>query len=143
MNPSTPPSPEQPQVTPDQLIGTGTQEQALRPAAPEVAAAPPAATPAAAATPVPAALTADEVAAAIAATPTVGTASPANDPAPAAAADQDVIEPEWVDKAERVIEQNSGNPFAEEEAVENLQVDYLQKRYGHSVKKSDDNNPAA
>ena len=57
---------------------------------------------------------------------------------PLEAADQDVIEPEWVDAAESVVSQTAGDPHAEENAVEELQVDYLQKRYGHEVKRSGD-----
>ena len=78
-------------------------------------------------------LTADEVAAVIASTPAVTSAAIPG--TPDTAVDQDVIEPEWVDKAESVIQETAGNPYAEEEAVENLQIDYLQKRYGHEVKK--------
>jgi hypothetical protein len=81
-------------------------------------------------------LTASDVAAAIAQMPAT-TAQPAASAAPSAAADQDVIEPEWVDQAEKVIEQTSGDPHAQEEAVEALQVDYLAKRYGHQVKQPD------
>jgi len=55
---------------------------------------------------------------------------------PATAADVDVIEKEWVDKAEQVIEKTAGNPRAEEEQVEDLQVDYLKKRYNKDIKKS-------
>ncbi len=55
---------------------------------------------------------------------------------PPAAADRDVIEKEWVDKAEQVVEKTTGDPHAEEEAVEDLQIDYLKKRYGVDVKKS-------
>jgi hypothetical protein len=80
-------------------------------------------------------LTADEVAAAIAATSTPGEV-PTSVPTPATAADQDLIEPEWVNKAEQVVKETEGNPYAEEEGVENLQVDYLKKRYGHEVKKT-------
>ncbi len=143
----TTPTPEQPsQITPDQLIGTGTQESALKPAAPEAAAAPmPAATSSTApAAGTPLALSAADVAAAIAATPTVGSSAPSGAVAtPAVAADQDVIEPEWVDKAEQVIDATQGDPYAEEAAIESLQVEYLQKRYGHAVKKPDDNKPAS
>lgn len=53
---------------------------------------------------------------------------------PMLAADVDVIEPEWVDKAEQVIKSSQGDPYSEEEAVEDLQRDYLKKRYGHDVK---------
>lgn len=66
--------------------------------------------------------------------------APVSDPAtpiqaPAVAADVDVIEKEWVDQAEAVIRQTAGDPYAEEEAVEALQIDYLQKRYGRTVRK--------
>lgn len=57
---------------------------------------------------------------------------------PAVANDQDVIEKEWVDRAEEVIAKTSGDPHAEEEAEEDLQVDYLKKRYNKDVKKSED-----
>jgi hypothetical protein len=49
------------------------------------------------------------------------------------AGDVDVIEPEWVNKAEQVVAQHQGDPYGEEEAIEDLQRDYLQKRYGHTV----------
>jgi hypothetical protein len=53
--------------------------------------------------------------------------------APPTAADVDVIEPEWVEKAEQTVRAHYGDPYAEEEAVEDLQVDYLKKRYGYNV----------
>jgi hypothetical protein len=56
---------------------------------------------------------------------------------PAVAGDVDVIEREWVDKANDIIKQTKDDPHKQEEAVENLQVDYLKKRYGHEVKKPD------
>jgi hypothetical protein len=128
-----------PNITPDQLISTGTQEQALRPtAAPETAPQQPAPAapqntgqPAAAQPP----LTANDVAKAIAAAPMP--VAPVV-PVPQTAADQDVVEPEWVDAAEQTIAHTAGNPYAEEEAVETLQTDYLKKRYGHEVKKPED-----
>lgn len=61
-------------------------------------------------------------------------AIPAN---PVIADDVDVIEKEWVDQADKIIEQTKGDPYMEEEAIESLQIDYLKKRYGHDVKKSD------
>lgn len=65
-------------------------------------------------------------------------AAPAATAGPVQAADVDVIEKEWVDQANRIIEQTKNDPHAEEEAVEALQIDYLKKRYGHSVKKPDE-----
>lgn len=74
--------------------------------------------------------------------------APASDPVPAAPApgsltpaiadDVDIIEKEWVDQANKVIDQTKDDPFVEEEAVEALQQDYLKKRYGHDVKKPDE-----
>jgi hypothetical protein len=36
-------------------------------------------------------------------------------------------------KPKRWWRQHQGDPYGEEEAVEDLQRDYLQKRYGHAV----------
>jgi hypothetical protein len=81
-------------------------------------------------------LSPDDVAKALAAVPTPGPVKPsaADVPVPGAAADVDVIEPEWVSKAEDVVVKHQGDPYGEEEAIEELQEDYLQKRYGISVK---------
>ncbi|HSX14346.1 MAG TPA: hypothetical protein VLE72_00330 [Candidatus Saccharimonadales bacterium] len=56
-------------------------------------------------------------------------------PTPATAEDVDVIEKEWVDAAQAVVEKNAQDPHAEEEGFEDLQVDYLKKRYGKDIKK--------
>ncbi|TAK88920.1 hypothetical protein EPO04_02300 [Patescibacteria group bacterium] len=68
--------------------------------------------------------------------PPAGPATPVAG-APAVAGDVDVIEKEWVDQANRIVEQTKQDPYTEEEAVEALQADYLKKRYGHEVKKPD------
>jgi hypothetical protein len=65
----------------------------------------------------------------------VGPTVPGVGPNPPAAGDEDVIEKEWVDQADKIVEQTKEDPHTEEEAVESLQVDYLKKRYGHDVKK--------
>ena len=56
---------------------------------------------------------------------------------PALAEDVDVIEKEWVDQAESIIQKTAGDPHAEEEQIEDLQIDYMKKRYGKDVAKSD------
>lgn len=58
-------------------------------------------------------------------TPTAGT--------PLVAADEDLIEKEWVDKAKEIIEQTKDDPHARTQKVNELQRDYLQKRYGKVV----------
>jgi hypothetical protein len=110
--------------------------------APTPGSAPPPAQPAASATPPPAKLSGDDVAAVIASVP--GPNGPAGAvPTPTIAGDVDVIEPEWVDRAEQTVREHQGDPYEEEEAVEDLQQDYLKKRYGYNVSdpNSDSNKP--
>lgn len=57
---------------------------------------------------------------------------------PAIADDVDVIEKEWVDETNRVIKATANDPYVEEKALEDLQVDYLKKRYGKEVAKDQD-----
>src|SRR5437588_642777 len=72
-------------------------------------------------------------------TPPQPTAStPPAIPTPAVASDVDVIEKEWVDAAESAVKTHTGDPHAEEEAFEDLQVDYLKKRYGKDIKKPEE-----
>lgn len=52
---------------------------------------------------------------------------------PLVAADEDLIEKEWVDKAKEIIEQTRDDPHARTQKVNELQRDYLQKRYGKVV----------
>ena len=49
---------------------------------------------------------------------------------PDTAADDDLIEKEWVNKAKHIIQQTIDDPRAREEAVGQLQREYLRKRYG-------------
>lgn len=66
------------------------------------------------------------------------TANPSVADAPLTAADVDVIEPEWVKKAEEAVAANRDDPRAEEDAVEAVQIEYLKQRYNLDVKASDD-----
>ena len=60
-------------------------------------------------------------------------ASPPTNGAPMLAADEDLIEKEWVDKAKAIIAQTKDDPYRREKEVGRLQVDYLQKRYGKEL----------
>lgn len=53
---------------------------------------------------------------------------------PLLAADDDLIEKEWVEKAKKVIAETRHDPHLQEQAVSRLQADYLQKRYNKTVK---------
>jgi hypothetical protein len=64
-------------------------------------------------------------------------ASVAVDDTPAVAADEDLIEKEWVDSAKKIIETTKDDPYSRERQVNKLQVDYLQKRYGKKLGSSE------
>lgn len=57
-----------------------------------------------------------------------------DDTNPPVAADEDLIEKEWVEKAKKVIADTKHDPHLQGEAVSRLQADYLKKRYGKIVK---------
>lgn len=59
--------------------------------------------------------------------------STATDDLPAVAADDDLIEKEWVDKAKQIISETRDDPAARERQVGKLQADYLKKRYGKEL----------
>lgn len=59
--------------------------------------------------------------------------------APAAAADEDLIEKEWVDQAKKVISTTKDNPHEQARLVSELMRDYVRKRYGKEVGKAPDN----
>lgn len=56
---------------------------------------------------------------------------------PANAADEDLIEKEWVDKAKQIIAQTKDDPYQREREVNKLQSDYLMKRYSKKLGKAD------
>lgn len=57
----------------------------------------------------------------------------ADDANPAVAADDDLIEKEWVDKAKKIIAETKDDPYLREREVTRLQADYLKKRYGKEL----------
>lgn len=60
------------------------------------------------------------------------------DDTPSEAADEDLIEKEWVEKAKKVVAATRDDPYAQDQAVGQLQADYLQKRYGKTINTSRD-----
>lgn len=55
------------------------------------------------------------------------------DDLPSTAADDDLIEKEWVDKAKQIINDTRDDPARREKEVGRLQADYLKKRYGKEL----------
>lgn len=56
-----------------------------------------------------------------------------SDDTPLVAADEDVIEKEWVDKAKKIIAETKDDPYQREQRIKKLQVEYLRKRYGREI----------
>jgi len=52
---------------------------------------------------------------------------------PLVAADEDVIEKEWVDKAKKIIAETKDDPYQRSTRVNELQRDYLKKRYNKDL----------
>lgn len=57
---------------------------------------------------------------------------------PASAADDDLIEKEWVDQAKKLIGSTKDNPHEQAKLVAELMRDYVRKRYGKEVGKAPD-----
>jgi hypothetical protein len=55
------------------------------------------------------------------------------------AADDDLIEKEWVDKAKRILAETKDDPYTREQEIGKLQVEYIRKRYGREIGASTDN----
>lgn len=59
--------------------------------------------------------------------------APAGAAGPTIAADEDLIEKEWVDRAKKIVAETQNDPHQREEAINQLQRDYLKKRYGREM----------
>lgn len=57
---------------------------------------------------------------------------------PATAADEDILEKEWVQRLKQIIAQTKHDPFKQEHEISKLQADYLSKRYGKRVRIPED-----
>lgn len=57
---------------------------------------------------------------------------------PLVAADEDLIEKEWVDKLNKIIVLTKDDPYERSRVITQLQADYLKKRYNKILGKSQD-----
>lgn len=62
-------------------------------------------------------------------TPTTTT----DDSVPSVAADDDLIEKEWVDKAKKIIADTRDDPYRREREISKLQIEYIRRRYGREI----------
>jgi hypothetical protein len=65
--------------------------------------------------------------------PVVDPVTSATSDSPIVAGNEDVIEKEWVDKAKQIIASTKDDPHRRTEQVNQLQKDYLKKRYGKEL----------
>lgn len=61
------------------------------------------------------------------------TAIASDDAIPSVAADDDLIEKEWVDKAKKIIAETRDDPYKREKEISKLQIEYIRKRYGREI----------
>lgn len=57
---------------------------------------------------------------------------------PSVAADDDLIEKEWVDHAKDIISKTKDDPYMREQELNKLQIDYIRKRYGREIGSNND-----
>lgn len=81
---------------------------------------------------VPAAPTPDDM------TVDVNKTTPADNSTPSVAADDDLIEKEWVDKIKKIIALTRDNPYERARVIAQLQADYLKKRHNRIIGQVDD-----
>lgn len=116
-------APEAPVWSPEQEQGSGAERAPEHAVQAQASMAAQAASPVTLPTPVP--ISNDDGAVAV------------TDDTPAVAADEDLIEKEWVDKAKKIIVDTRDDPAAREKQVGRLQADYLKKRYGKELGAAD------
>jgi hypothetical protein len=56
---------------------------------------------------------------------------------PHVAADADLIEKAWVDKAKQIVEQTKNDPYEQQKALSKFKADYIKKRYNKDVNVAD------
>ncbi|WP_369000470.1 hypothetical protein TM074_00615 [Candidatus Nanosynbacter sp. TM7-074] len=64
-----------------------------------------------------------------------GSTSVSSDDTPLVAADEDLIEKEWVDKVKKIIILTKDDPYERSRVITQLQIDYLKKRYNKTLGK--------
>lgn len=56
---------------------------------------------------------------------------------PDEAADTDLIEKEWVEKAKEIVEHTQDDPYEQQKALSAMKTDYMKKRYNRELKEDD------
>jgi hypothetical protein len=67
------------------------------------------------------------------ATPVVANATTIVDSPLTANDDDDLIEKKWVEAAKEIVDKTKNNPYQQDESVNKLKVDYIDKRFGRKL----------
>lgn len=57
---------------------------------------------------------------------------------PDEAADTDLIEKEWVERAKQIVDHTRDDPHEQQRAISHMKADYMKKRYNKDIKLSAD-----
>lgn len=57
---------------------------------------------------------------------------------PTEAADSDLIEKEWVERAKQIVDHTKDDPHEQQKALSRMKADYMKKRYNKDIKVSDE-----
>ena len=57
---------------------------------------------------------------------------------PSEAADSDLIEKEWVERAKQIVDHTKNDPHEQQKALSRMKADYMKKRYNKDIKVSDE-----
>lgn len=57
---------------------------------------------------------------------------------PSEAADSDLIEKEWVERAKQIVDHTKDDPHEQQKALSRMKADYMKKRYNKDIKVSDE-----
>lgn len=58
---------------------------------------------------------------------------------PLIASDEDLIEREWIDRAKQIVEATKSDPHKQDDEINKLQADYINKRYSKNRVTENDN----
>ncbi|MBI5357425.1 hypothetical protein HZB74_01100 [Candidatus Saccharibacteria bacterium] len=64
--------------------------------------------------------------------------SASNIAAPDDAADADLIEKEWVERAKQIVDHTKDDPHEQQKALSRMKADYMKKRYNKDIKVSNE-----
>ncbi len=63
---------------------------------------------------------------------------PPSQPQEEEAGDVDIIEKTWIEKAKKIVDQTSADPFEQQKMLSKVKAEYIKKRFNKDIKISDE-----